>query len=254
MTNELLTIVFINKNGGTVFEKALKAAKQLTSNILVVDSGSTDESKSYANDVEAQWVEREWPGDFANQRNYAQSLVHTDWILFLDSDEILTDDLKNSIQKAITSSTIPTIYSCERINHIHGKPIRYGSMSHDKVDRLYKRNEAFWVGDVHERLIGKEKIKKKELKGQLLHFSYSSFESWIQKANYYTSLWAKQHEGQKCSFGKIITKTSFAFIKSYFLQLGVLGGRLGLISSWMHAFYTFEKYIKLYDSNRIDRK
>lgn len=255
MTNKLLTIVFINKNGGAVFEKALKAAQQLSSRILVVDSGSTDESKSYADEVQAQWVEREWPGDFSNQRNFAQSLVNTEWVLFLDSDEILEKKLILNISKTLNNQPDKEVaFQFFRKNLLLGHRLRFGSMSSDSILRLYRPTEAHWEGCVHEKLVpfkGK-KLQITTIKGFAIHHSYESFEDWFKKSENYTSLWASLNKNKKCTASTIIFKTLFAFIKSYFFQLGILDGRWGGISSFLHSAYTFKKYAKLYDLIKKD--
>ncbi len=251
MTNELLTIVFINKNGGAVFGKALKAARQLSSRILVVDSGSTDESKSYADGVQAQWVRREWPGDFADQRNFAQSLVNTEWVLFLDSDEVISERLTTNIKTAIQSHA-SYAFKFYRTNMMCGHPLKFGNMGPDTILRLYRTNEAHWEGKVHEKLVFDKQVEIKLIKGKALHYTYRNFSHWFDKNNTYAFLWAKSHQNQSCSLGKVIGKTLFSFFRSYFIQLGFLDMGWGFVTSIMHSVYTFRKYTALYDLKHLN--
>ena len=243
-----LTIAYICCNGGEVFKKSLKSAKQLTDHILVVDSGSTDQSKTYAQEVGAQWVERPWPNSFSNQRNATQALVKTSWVLFLDTDEVLTQKLIVAIKKQLNDANESAIaFEIKRINFFLGKAQHYGSLSPDWVQRLYRVNDASWVGEVHERLVFKKETKLQKLPRHIEHYTYDSFKQWIDKAYRYTQSWAHDHRDKKSSFGKIALKTSFAFFRSYFIQLGFLDGKTGFVSSIMNAVYTFQKYAFLYD-------
>ncbi len=248
MTIDNLTIAFINKNGGELFERALRAASTLTDDILVVDSGSTDDSQTYAERYQARWVFHAWPGSFGEQRNFTQSLVKREWLLFLDTDEILNEALIASIRETLKNPK-HAVYRLRRKNCLFGVEQSHGSLGPDTVVRLYKPALAHWVGDVHERLEMDTPSPIGSLKGHLEHHTYKDFKHWRDKMASYAQAWAeeKYRNGKRVRLGMIPFKGLFAFIKAYILEAGFLDGKTGLMTSQMYCWYTFDKYCRLYD-------
>ena len=244
-----LTAVVLTKNSEKYLAEVIKSIQQCTDCVLVIDSGSTDNSVGIAKALGATVVEHPWPNSFADQRNFAHTQTSAKWILAVDSDEIIDPELADDIRHAVQSGTAPC-YTLRRKNELFGLRCNHGIFAPDDVTRLYQREICRWVGDVHERLecpLG----KIPSLSGTLIHRTYSSFQHWQSKVHLYTDTWAKQHSKDTVSLGTILSKSCFAFIKAYFLKLGFLDGRIGFVTSLMHCYYTFEKYTKLYDASRL---
>ena len=240
-----LTIVILTKNEEKDIVDAIKNAQKLTDKVLIVDSGSTDKTVAFAEANNAKVIYRAWDNDFAAQRNFALQHVDTDWILYLDADERMNDGLIADIAKA-TVSDREALYRFERRNSAFGRDFKYGVLGPDSVVRLFPSKGVKWEGKVHERPVGE--FPEKTLKGYLKHYTYASFDEYLEKMNKYASIGAEDRKlrGKKCSVLKdLVFRPAFAFFKMYFLKAGVLEGWLGFVLCLNYANYTLNKYVKL---------
>ncbi len=243
--NNNLTVVVLTKNEEKNIVAVVQNAKQVAAEVLIVDSGSTDKTVQLAEENGARVVYRDWDNDFAAQRNFALQHVKTEWVLYLDADERMNDELINDIQEKISSHKA-ALYRFVRHNNAFGKEFHYGVLGPDSVVRLFPVGQAKWEGKVHEGLSSKLEIVT--LKGHLSHYTYSSFEEYLDKMNKYSSLGAvdRNLRGKKCSvIGDLILRPLFAFFKMYILKGGFLEGWLGLVLCLNYANYTLNKYVKL---------
>lgn len=240
-----LTIVILTKNEEKDIVDAIKNAQKLTDKVLIVDSGSTDKTVALAEANNAKVVYRAWDNDFAAQRNFALQHVDTDWILYLDADERMNDGLIADIAKA-TVSDREALYRFERRNSAFGRDFKYGVLGPDSVVRLFPSKGVKWEGKVHERPVGE--FPEKTLKGYLKHYTYASFDEYLEKMNKYASIGAEDRKlrGKKCSVLKdFIFRPAFAFFKMYVLKAGFLEGWMGFVLCLNYANYTLNKYVKL---------
>lgn len=240
-----LTIVILTKNEEKDIVDAIKNAQKLTDKVLIVDSGSTDKTVALAEANNAKVVYRAWDNDFAAQRNFALQHVDTDWILYLDADERMNDGLIADIAKA-TVSDREALYRFERRNSAFGRDFKYGVLGPDSVVRLFSSKGVKWEGKVHERPVGE--FPEKTLKGYLKHYTYASFDEYLEKMNKYASIGAEDRNlrGKKCSVLKdLIFRPAFAFFKMYVLKAGFLEGWMGFVLCLNYANYTLNKYVKL---------
>lgn len=240
-----LTIVILTKNEEKDIVDAIKNAQKLTDKVLIVDSGSTDKTVALAEANNAKVVYRAWDNDFAAQRNFALQHVDTDWILYLDADERMNDGLIADIAKA-TVSDREALYRFERRNSAFGRDFKYGVLGPDSVVRLLPSKGVKWEGKVHERPVGE--FPEKTLKGYLKHYTYASFDEYLEKMNKYASIGAEDRKlrGKKCSVLKdLIFRPAFAFFKMYVLKAGFLEGWMGFVLCLNYANYTLNKYVKL---------
>ena len=243
--NNNITIVILTKNEEKDIVDAVKNAHMLTDKVLIVDSGSTDKTIALAEANDAKVVYRAWDNDFAAQRNFALQHVDTDWILYLDADERMNDELIESIAKA-TASGKEAMFRLERRNSAFGRDFKYGVLGPDSVVRLFPSKGVKWEGKVHERPVGK--FAEKTLGGYLKHYTYASFDEYLEKMNKYASIGAedRRQRGKTCSILKdLVFRPVFAFFKMYVLKAGFLEGWLGFVLCFNYANYTLNKYVKL---------
>ena len=182
---------------------------------------------------------------FATQRNYALNKVKTEWVLYLDADEVISEKLAIEIRKVV-SLNYRCAYRLRRINIVFNKKMQYGEMAPDFVLRLMRVDSGLWEGIVHEKFNTNDIIKK--LNNEILHYTYTSWEQYFDKFNKYTSLMAKRmkDEGKKTRAFDIVLRPFFSFIRAYILKCGFKDGKLGFIFAILNSVYTFTKYTKLY--------
>lgn len=218
---------------------------QFADEVLLIDDFSADDTVTIAKDLGASVIQHSLNNDWAQQRRFAISQSHCDWILFIDADERVSLELAKSIQQAIQGEE-KSYWLC-RYNLFHHNKATRGVLRPDKVLRLMPREGATVEGAVHEAFISP--YPQDTLEGKLHHYTYDNWHQYFNKFNNYTTLSAEKYRdnGKSCSFFKdIILRPTWAFIKVYLLQGGILDGKMGFILSVNHYFYTMTKYVKFY--------
>src|SRR5690554_2933333 len=215
--------------------------------IVVLDSGSTDNTLEIAKSFGAKvFVREDWEG-FGEQRRRAQELASCDWIFMIDADERVTPELKQSIQKLIQGE--PAIAAIARLSWCFGDYIRYSGWYPKRVSRVYPRQLAHYNDSlVHEKLLNPNNLPVTNISGDLLHYTYDNVHQYLVKSAYYASLWAdaRQQRGKKASLGAALGHGIWRFIRMYILKLGFLDGRQGLLLALLSGHYTFVKYADLW--------
>lgn len=213
--------------------------------VLVVDSGSTDDTVALAKSAGATVLENPWPG-FGLQKQYALEHARNDWIFSIDADERVSEDLEASVKALFDNHPDAAGYTINRCNHFMGRPLRHGEGYPDWCLRLFNRTHGCWSTDpVHERVLIDGRIDK--LEGDLDHYSEGTLGEYIEKQNSYTSLQARHLHalGRQSSLLKLITSPIIRFFKFYFLRLGFLDGVPGFVHISIGCFNSFCKYAKL---------
>ena len=228
-------------------QECLEAVKAFD-DVVVYDNGSTDGTqkicKSFSN---VNLVEGPFIG-FGPTKKRASSYAKHDWILSLDSDEILTEQCIRKLQD--TTLDMDTVYSIKRINYYKDIEIKHG-WSNDILPRLYNRSRTNLSDKmVHEGVIT-DGMNVEYLHVALKHKRYNSISEFIIKADRYSTLFAEQNAGKRSSSPlKAIGNSSFTFIRKYIFKLGFLDGYPGLIMAYSNMIENFYKYMKLYELNR----
>lgn len=247
---EHISAVMIVKNEGKRLAKTLDALSAFA-DVVVYDNGSTDNTlaiaKSYNN---ARLIQGDFLG-FGESKNKAATYAKNDWILSIDADEVLDDELL----KQLTTKQLQTrcVYQILRANYYRGKRIKY--CWHSKtITRLYHKTvTAFDLKKVHEK-INDDGLKTEQLSGLIRHYSYADISDFIQKSDHYSTLFAIDNAGKKtASPTQAFLNAGFSFFKTYFLKRGFLDGYIGLVIAISHANTNFYKYIKLYERNQRQR-
>ena len=240
-----LTVVILTKNEENNINEVLANAKQVTDKVLIVDSGSTDKTVELSEANGAKVVYRAWDNDFAAQRNFALEHVQTEWVLYLDADERINDELAEAIKKVMQAPK-EAMYRFIRRNSAFGKDFKYGVLGPDSVVRMFPKDKVQWQDKVHERPVGKLPVFT--LQGFLKHYTYKDFDQYISKMNAYSTIGAQNYKDKNKKVGVLkdfVFRPFFAFVKMYFLKKGFMEGWLGFVLCLNYANYTLQKYIKL---------
>jgi glycosyltransferase involved in cell wall biosynthesis len=245
----MITVTILTKNSQDSLAATLQSLQKFPE-ILLYDSGSTDATLEIAQKFPNVKIFKGQFSGFGPTHNTASSLAPKDWILSIDSDEVLTPELADEILNLKLDPAC--VYEISRKNFFNGKWVRWcGGWHPDPVVRLYHRQSTRFTDDaVHEKIIS-HNLKLTPLAAPLLHTPYRSMADFLSKMQTYSTLFAEQHKGKKnSSLGKAIAHGCFAFIKSYFLKKGFLGGKEGFIISAYNGHTAFYKYLKLMEANR----
>jgi glycosyltransferase involved in cell wall biosynthesis len=241
-----LSAVIITFNEELNIERCLVSLQGIAEEIVVVDSFSTDKTEEICQRHHVKFIQNKFEGHI-QQKNFAISCASNEWILSLDADEALSEELKKSI---INVKSQPEFkgYSMNRLTNYCGKWVRYCGWYPDTKIRLVHRDFAQWKGvNPHDKLkmIGAENTGF--LFGDILHYSYYTKQDHLKQIEYFGSIASKElfDKGVKSSWFKIVYKVVAQFFKSYFLKLGFLDGRTGFTISRLSAYATYVKYHKL---------
>lgn len=216
--------------------------------IIVVDSGSTDRTIELARRFTENILEVPWQG-YGKTKNIALQHATGEWILWLDADERIPEELAAEMQEAVRRND-PSIagYSVARRAYFLGRWIKHCGWYPGRVTRLFRKPKArFTESNVHEQVIVDGTIVP--LQHDLLHFTDPNLHHYFQKFNRYTTLAAEdlQAAGKRFSLFDILVRPAFLFVKMYVLKRGFLDGMQGFILSVVSAAYVFTKYAKLWE-------
>lgn len=212
--------------------------------ILVVDSGSTDRTVEVAEKYGARVIEANWRG-YAGQKNYASDQAENDWVLSIDADEALSEELEAEIWQIKKNGPLFDAYTFPRLAQYLGKWILHSGWYPDRKIRLFDRRQAKWVGAyVHESVLSEGRIG--ELSGNLLHYTCGSLSEHLKSMDRYTTLAAEEvvARGKPVGTRRLLFDPTWTFVRTYFLQAGYLDGVEGLAIAYMASLYTFLKYAK----------
>lgn len=250
-----ISVVIITKNEAHIIGSTLQSLQGITDNIVIVDSGSTDETISIAKKFQAHVIETRWQG-YGITKNIGIDAATNDWILSLDADEAIDEKLKDSISQLNTSDE-NVVYKLRYKNFFCNKWIRFGEWSGDKHIRLFNRKKVKWNdASVHESLVMPAGVKVIELNGNVLHYTTRDMDEYMQKTIQYAKLNAKKYylQGKRPNFFKLYFGPAFTFIKHYIFELGFLDGFEGYVIAKTTAWYSYMKYVYLREMIRTKGK
>ena len=241
---EKISAVIITKNEASNIKRCLDSLIDITDEIVVIDSYSTDETKEICKAYNVNFFQNEFE-NYSQQKNFGAQKASNEIILSLDADEELSDSLKKEVLKAKENFTADG-YSFNRLTRYCGKWIKHGGWYPDQKLRLFRKSACAWQGEIHET-VHCESGKIQHLKGDLLHYSYPSISWHISKMNSFTEMAANEmfNSGKKAKTLKILFGPSFEFFKKYILKSGYRDGYYGFVIAVLSGYYVFLKYAKL---------
>lgn len=249
----MISTVIISKNEEQHIQRCIESLLPVTDDIVLVDSGSTDNTLSIAQQYPTiRIIQHEWLG-YSETKNLGNKHAQHDWILSIDSDECLSPELQTSIQALkLKDADAQTAFRVDRLNQYCGKWIRHSGWSPEWKTRLFNKQHTQWEGDIHEQLNMDNIHSVKTLNGQLLHYTLANLEAHLVIINKYTTLAAEElhQRGKRSSLIKAILKAKWAFIRMYLLKRGFLDGKEGFVLCCNSAYYTFLKWSKLWLKSR----
>lgn len=249
---ERLSAVVITLNAGRQLEACLQSVA-FADEIVIVDSGSQDDTKAIAERYRARVIHQDWLG-YGKQKQFAVAQATSRWVLCVDADERVSDPLRAAIQTELAAPTFHA-YRMARCNRFMGHWLRHGEGYPDWSLRLFDREHAKWSDDaIHEKVVAHGSVGT--LRGDLMHESETGIADYLNKQNQYTSLQAQNlfQQGKRASCAKLLFNPLMRFIKFYLLRQGFRDGLPGLVHVSIGCMNTFMKYAKLAELQRGRRR
>ncbi len=243
-----ISVVIITKNEAHIIEQTLQSLQPLFTDVVIVDSGSTDNTIAICNKFNTHIIETGWDGYGAN-KNKGIDVAKNDWILSLDADEAIDVKLKKSLLD-IKLMNQEDVYDIRRKNFFCNKWIRFGEWGFDSHIRLFNRNKVRWNNAaVHEKLILPDKCKILKIPGYILHYTVSNRQEFEKKNNFYAKMKADNYaaSGKKNNYIKQYLSPLYSFLRNYIFRLGFLDGVEGFLIAKNDAYHTYLKYKYLSD-------
>ncbi|MDX2305813.1 MAG: glycosyltransferase family 2 protein [Microscillaceae bacterium] len=250
-----LSAVIITKNEEKNIARCLDSLLGIADEILVVDSFSSDKTEEICRQRCVRFIQHSFEGHI-EQKNFALGQTIHPYVLSLDADEALDEELKKSIL-AIKKNWVSDGYSMNRLTNYCGKWIKFGNWYPDTKLRLWDKAQGEWGGlNPHDQVIMKPKAKVQKLKGHLLHYSFYSIEDHILKMNNLSGISARAYfeHGKRASWLHILLSPLLSFIKGYWIKAGFRSGFYGFVIAMIDAHFAFIKYVKLRELQKNSKK
>lgn len=240
-----ISVIIITKNEEKNIGKCLKSV-EWADEIIIVDSGSQDETLHICRQfTDKIYVTADWPG-FGIQKNRALSFASCDWILSIDADEFISEQLRDEILSVINSAGKHTAYAIPRLSSYCGRLMHHGGWWPDYVVRLFLRESSKFSEDlVHERVITSGSTGR--LKNHLRHVAFENLDEVIDTINRYSTAGAAmmKSKGKKSNLLSALAHGFWAFFQTYIIRAGFLDGREGFMLAVSNAEGTYYRYLKL---------
>lgn len=243
-----ISAVVLAKNNEKTIGNTLKSLTDFN-DVVVYDNGSTDDTiqivKSFTN---VNLIQGEFKG-FGWSKNKAASYAINEWILIIDSDEVVDGELLGILKSKVLDKNC--VYKFNFKAFYKDIQVKHCGWNNQKIKRLYNKSvTSYNSNDVHEDIIT-DGLKTEVLDGNVEHYSYHSISEFIIKADRYSTLFAKNNVGKKKSSPlKALFNGMYSFIRTYIFKQGFRDGYVGLIIAYSHMVTNFYKYIKLYEINK----
>jgi glycosyltransferase involved in cell wall biosynthesis len=246
-----ISAVIITKNEERNIDRCLKSLKGIADEIIVVDSFSTDKTEDICRNYRLRFIQEEWKG-YAETKNYGNSLASNKFILSLDADEELSEELRDEILQHKKKGMEADAYYLNRLTNYCGRWIHHCGWYPDFKIRLWRKGSGKWEGLIHEEVKLLPGVKAVKLYGNLMHYSYYTINEHLRQMIPFTDLMAEELfiRGKRFSILKVILSPLVKFLKSYFIRGGVLDGFYGLVICSLSATASFLKYAKAYQKFR----
>ena len=250
-----LSVVMIAMDEADRIECGLKSVAGWANEIIVLDSGSKDNTVEIAKKYTDKVFETDWPG-YGPQKQRALEKATCDWVLSIDADEEVSPELRCDIDRALNDSPEADAYLTPWAVTVFGKRLDFGRSARAPL-RLFKREGArFSDAQVHEHVILPKNSRVRTLRGRLVHYTTRDFGHYLYKSAHYAWLGGqKRHEARKHGGGLLITtlRAIWNFVLIYFIRLGMLDGRVGFLVAMIYAQGAFNKYAALWTLRQSEK-
>jgi len=241
-----ISVVIITFNEERNIHRCLESVLPVADEIVVVDSLSTDRTEQICSEFDVCFVKQEFLG-YIEQKNFALQFAKNDYVLSLDADEALSENLKSSILEAKNNFSAQG-YTMNRLTNYCGKWVRHCGWYPDRKLRLFNKNLGRWGGiNPHDKFLFDKNEQIQHLQGELLHYSYYTLNDHYEQVEKFTDIAAKAYfeKGKKVTLLKLWFSPIVKFIRDYIFLLGFLDGLTGLRICYISAGATHKKYWKL---------
>ncbi len=249
MEPQKLSVIVITRNEERDIQGCLESVKEVADEIVVVDSGSTDQTIPICQKFNCEIYHRDWTG-YSDQKQCALEKAKGPWVLNLDADERMSFELKKEVMNLMTDSEAlqkKNGYQIPFKTFFYGRQLRFGGVGREKHLRFFKKEKASYGNQsVHEKI--KVEGSVGHLSGAILHKSYRNLSEYLEKFNSYTSAIAqeKYNRGERFSFFHHF-RLPWEFFVRTIVKLGFLDGEPGLLYALLSSLYAWMKYVKLRD-------
>ncbi|MEM7146622.1 MAG: glycosyltransferase family 2 protein [Verrucomicrobiota bacterium] len=247
-----LSVFVVTLNEEANLRRCLGSLKGMAAEIVVVDSGSTDGTKAVAEEFGATWVEREW-GGFVDQKRFALEQCGQSWVMYLDADEELSDELREAIRAFLEADGDGTAGAAlSRVTFFLGRWIRHGDWYPDVKARLFRRAKGRLEGHGgHEYVVLDGGGEMKQLDGELLHYSYPTTNDYLRKMVIFSDehLRSAKEKEKRWSLAGNLFRPIWRFFRSYVVRRGFLDGYPGLWVAVATGFSAFVRHSRLYEED-----
>jgi len=240
------SIIIVCRNEAHIIGRSLQSLAGVTDDLVIYDNGSTDGTQDVIKKYSARLIEGAWEG-FGATKNKANSFAKYDWILSLDADEAIDEELSQQLRSWKPGGE-KEVYRIAFKNFLGERHLAFGEWGKDDHIRLFNRKMVAWdSAPVHEKLLFPAGKIERRIKGHILHRTMKDLRDYSNKMVYYAMLGAEKYfsQGKRPNWIKLHLSPGFNFFKFYFLRLGFLDGYAGYFSAKMTAWYTFMKYARL---------
>ena len=250
MTNRTgISVAMITKNEEAVIRRCL-ASVSWADEIVVADTGSTDKTAAICRDLGCRVLEPGWHG-FGRTKQMCVDQTSCNWVLSVDADEVVTDDLRDAILGLDLDAGNTAGYRIRRRTVYLGRSIRFSGWNRDFPLRLFHKGRGGFTRDsVHEQVLVRGEVGRVD--AELLHHSYPDLGTHLRKMELYSDLGAEKlaARGRRCGVVKPVLRGLFKFVNMYLFNLGFLDGREGLVLAVVSAFGVSLKYFRLWERTR----
>lgn len=227
--------------------------------IVVLDSGSRDDTVARCRAAGARVIETDWPGWVAQKQRATDAATH-DWVFSLDADERVDDALREALVRlrdegGLEGPAAPAAWEVRRRVWFLGRWIRHGGWYPEWRTRLFDRRRARWAGvDPHDR-VEVDGATRRVAEGHLEHHTFRSFDDYVAKMNRFSTVAAaeKHARGRRATLWDLLLRPAFRFVRMYVLHRGFLDGRAGFLLARLASTSVFLKYAKLWDLQQPPR-
>lgn len=247
-----ISAVIVCYNEEQNIERCLKSLNW-SDEIVIVDSLSTDGTVELCKKYTTRIYQREWPG-YVQQKGYAVSLAKNEWVFSLDSDEVVTEELRDELLTRLSEDKNEFDgYYVRRHTFYLNRWIDHGGWYPDYKLRLFKKSEVFYGGEnPHDKYFVNGKTAK--LKGEIEHYTYRDISDQLSTIDRFSEIASEglYRKNSRFALVKMLFKPPVSFLETYIYKLGFLDGLAGFIISVLTSYYIFIKYAKLWEKKCVD--